>query len=59
MANPYEKTLSVERVVGSITIAAILAAMSGSTVVFVVVGGVLLANSFVNNRPQPPRICRR
>jgi len=56
---PREKTLSFDRVVGSIVIAAIFSAISGSTVVFIVVAGMLLANSFVHSKPRPPRVCRR
>ncbi len=59
MTYPQEKSFSVDRAVGSVAIAAIFAALSGSTLVFIVVAGVLLANSFVNDKPRPPRICRR
>jgi hypothetical protein len=59
MSYRQEKSISVDRVIGSVAIAAIFAALSGSSLVFVIVAGVLLANSFVNNKPRPPHICRR
>ena|GEM_PF-4664879 len=48
MPCPRHPTLRAESVVGSIAIAAVFAAFTGSSLVFVVVAGALIANSVFN-----------
>jgi len=49
MTQPSHPTLRAESVVGSIAIAAVFAAFTGSSLVFIVVAGVLIANSVFNS----------
>lgn len=51
--------LNSNHIVGSIGIAAIFAALTGSGVVFIVVAGVLIAKSLVNGEFRPARITKR
>lgn len=51
--------LKAESVVGSVAIAAVFAAFTGSSLVFIVVAGALIANSLVHNEDRPRRIDRR
>jgi hypothetical protein len=57
-ASSREKLNSVH-IVGSLGIAALFAALTGSGTVFIVVAGVLIASSLSNGDIRPPRIGRR
>lgn len=59
MTNSSESRLKTESVVGSVAIAAVFAALSGSTLVFIVVAGALIANSVVNGNDRSTRIEKR
>jgi hypothetical protein len=50
MTQPSHRTLRAENVVGSIAIAAVFAAFTGSSLVFVVVAGALIANSVFSGK---------
>ena len=51
--------LNSNHIVGSVAIAALFAALTGSGTVFIVVAGVLIARSLVNGDIRPPRIGNR
>ncbi len=54
-----QSKLKAESVVGSVAIAAVFAAFSGSSLVFIVVAGALIANSLVHSDDRRRRIDRR
>lgn len=59
MPYPSQTKLKAESVVGSVAIAAVFAALSGSSVVFIVVAGALIANSMIHSEDQSRRIEKR
>ena len=59
MTYSSESRLKTESVVGSVAIAAVFAALSGSTLVFIVVAGALIANSVVNGNDRSTQIEKR
>jgi hypothetical protein len=59
MTFPSHSHLRTESVVGSVAIAAVFAALSGSSLVFIVVAGALIANSMIRSKDRYRRISRR
>ncbi len=59
MNQSSRQKLNSVHIVGSLGVAAIFAALTGSGLVFIVVAGVLIASSVNNGNIRPPRIGRR
>ncbi len=59
MNQSSRQKLNSVRIVGSIGVAAIFAALTGSGLVFIVVAGVLIASSLNNGDIRPARIGKR
>ncbi len=59
MSYTSRQKLNSIHIVGSLGVAAIFAALTGSGIVFIVVAGVLIASSLNNGDIRSPRIHRR